>query len=127
MANPPPAAGPSAQTPPPNSPLPTHAAFPSAAELGLAGGSSQSQQPQQPLQPQQDSVKLPSTAEELHALMMTTIHPWDMQEELIPVLMTLTKLRNERGGPDLLALDGIELDTSNDALAALPLAYSCIM
>lgn len=125
MANPPPTAGPSAQTPPPNSPPPTHAAFPTAAELGapanVAGGSNQSQQAQQ------DSVNVPSTVEELHGLMMTTITPIDIEEKLVPILMTLTKLRNEHGGPDLLALDGVELDTSDSALGALSLAYTSIV
>lgn len=122
MANPPPSAGPSAQTPPPNSPPPTHAAFPSVAQLGapanITGGSGQNQQ---------GSVDVPSTAEELHGLMMTTITPIDIEEKLIPILLALTKLRNEQGGTDLLALDGVELDTSDAALGALSLAYICIM
>lgn len=59
--------------------------------------------------------------------MMTTITPIDIEEKLIPILMTLTKLRNEQGGPDLLALDGVELDTSDGALGALSLAYTCIL
>lgn len=59
--------------------------------------------------------------------MMTTITPQDISDKLIPILLTLTKLRNEQGGPDLLALDGVEIDTSDAALGALSLAYTAVM
>lgn len=90
-----------------------------------AGGPGRGQQQQQ--QQHQHAPALPVTTAELHHLMMTTLSPSDLREKLIPILLGLSQLRKEQNGPDLLALEGVELDTSDAALEALSLSYATVM